>query len=126
MPSVTESPSLPDLPVDWVPEDDAIVVFGRRVDGRWEAVIPNYSIVAQGDSLDDALHQGAELLEDYFRLCVRDGLTFRQARRPIRTRWLLQLIAGALLTAIVRRLPRLPKPRSGTRVLRVPSRHAFC
>jgi len=123
----TSPAALPAIPDGWIPDDAVISAVARKkADGRWEVVVPRYAVVSQGSNADEAFHQAGELLADYFRVCVRDGRSFDECRRPIDARWTAELVTAALLASVARRVPRVPWHRSSTRLLRVPANHAFC
>lgn len=106
------------LPEGWVPEDVFVRVWARENDGYgWETLIPEFSIAGMGKSVDAALENAIELLDDYLLLCARDGMSFNQARRPLPTREMARLVAGFSLGRVVRRLG---QGRSGRRRLDVP------
>jgi hypothetical protein len=117
--------ALPELPPNWVPEDT--VIFGlaeRDADGRWEVVLPAYTIVGVGDNIHEALHEAGELLEDYFRLCYAEGQTFEDAERHLPTRWMLPLVAKSVAFGAWQTI----RHKSGAtrHRLRVPLNHATC
>jgi hypothetical protein len=119
------TPEMPMLPESWVPDDAVVLGVGRHhVDeGLWEVLLPEYAIVGRGTSFDEAVHQAAEELEDYFRLMARDGVSFEDAARHIGAAWFARIVAEVLAAAVARRLSRT---RARMRVLRFPARHAFC
>lgn len=120
-----EEKMLPELPEAWVPDDAVVSGFAthRSDEGLWEVVLPHWAIVARGETFDAAVHESGELLEDYFRLCVRDGISFEKAARPISVGWLARLIVLAISSSIDRRIRRRG---AGMRMVRFPARHAFC
>jgi len=89
-----------ELPHGWVPEGAFVHVFARRDrSGRWETLLPEFTIAGMGPTLEDAAQNAIELLDDYLLVCARDGLSFDDSRRPIKRalRWaVLRDIAGAL------------------------------
>jgi hypothetical protein len=75
------------VPAGWVPADVVVRVWARHNAGYgWETLIPEFSIAGMGDSLDDALENAIELLDDYFVLCSREGKNYSAARRPLPVR----------------------------------------
>src|SRR5207245_10219261 len=71
------------LPDGWVPRDVILRAFARRNPGYgWETIIPAFSIAGMGKTLDDAIENALELLDDYLVLCARDGMSFEEAERP--------------------------------------------
>lgn len=127
MSSVLENgPALPESVAGWVPEDELIFVIGKRLPEAegWEAVIPMFTIVGRGSSIDEAIHEASELLEDYFRVCMRDGLSYDDARRVISPAWFLPLLAATARSAISHRIRHGARRR--LRVMRIPARHVFC
>jgi hypothetical protein len=120
-----EEKVLPDLPEDWVPDDAVVSGFAthRADEGLWEVVLPNWAIVARGATFDAAVHEAGELLEDYFRLCARDGVSYTKASRPIAAGWFARLLVLAIMSAFERRIHRRG---AAMRMVRFPARHAFC
>ena len=126
MSPVLDAPSvLPEVPDGWVPDDELILVIGKRLpaDGGWEVVIPMFSIVGRGESIDEAMHEARELLEDYLRMCVDDGLTYAEAKRPIPDRWLVPLALATVRSMVGHRLRHSARR---LRIMRIPARHALC
>lgn len=92
-----QTQELPELPEDWVSADTQIWAWARRNrEGTWEAVYPWYSVVGRGSSFPEARREAAEMLSDYFRMCVADGMTFDQATRPVSLRWALREILASM------------------------------
>lgn len=125
--SALESPSsvsLPPIPDGWVPNDSVIVAIARRDDAdRWSVILPQFTIVGLGDDLDDAVREAQEMLEDYLRICVRDGRSYAEARRPISRGWYLKLLAGVGAATIAHRIRHRAQK---LRRLRLPAPHALC
>jgi hypothetical protein len=120
-----EEKTLPALPEDWVPDDAVVSGFATHHadQGLWEVVFPRWAIVSRGASFDAAVHEASELLEDYFRICARDGVSYEKAARPIAASWLARLLVAAFASAVERRV----RHRSAEmRMVRFPARHAFC
>jgi hypothetical protein len=116
---------LPDLPDDWAPEDT--VIFGiaeRDDDRRWEVVFPMYTVVGVGHTLNEAVQEAAELLDDYFRLCYAEGKSFEESLRPLPFRWAAPLMVKSLASGVLRTV-RHKRPTRRQR-LRLPFRHATC
>ena len=92
-----------ELPEGWLPEGAWVHIFARRAeaDTHWESLIPEFSIAGMGESLEDAVQNALELLDDYLVLCARDGMTFAESYRPFgwRNRFTL---AGDALAGLVR------------------------
>lgn len=106
------------LPEGWVPADVVLRVWARRNAGYgWETMIPEFSIAGMGDTLDTALDNALELLDDYLVLCARDGMSFSAARRPLPIREQARLIAEFTVGRIV---GRLGSGHSGRRRLDLP------
>ena len=120
-----EQETLPTLLEAWVPDDAVVSGFAtyRSDEEIWEVVFPRYAVVSRGASFDSAVHEAGELLEDYFRICARDGVAFDDAARPIAKRWLAQLIFKAVASAVEHRVRHR---RAEMRMVRFPARHAFC
>jgi hypothetical protein len=96
-----------DLPEGWLPEPAVILGFSfEPADGdeAWEVLLADYTIAGRGDSFHAALEESMELLEDYWRMCASEGLSFEQARRPIRPSWFASLLTRAVAGAIRDRL----------------------
>jgi hypothetical protein len=119
---------VPDLPVDWLPDDALVMAIARRraSEGLWEVILPEFLIVGRGDSFHAAIDEACDLLEDYLRICASEGRSFDECRRPIAFRWMARLIAHAAASSISRRVPDRRKRTSGSRVLRFPVGHAPC
>jgi hypothetical protein len=82
--------------------DELLSVYVRRQGGQWHATAIDYSIVASGDTPEEAARKLAAMVDDYRELCARDGVSPADARRPLPPRW-----SGALLLDIARYALRL-------------------
>jgi len=116
---------LPDLPEGWVPDDTVIFgVASRDEDGRWEVVLPMYTVVGVGESMHDAVHEAGELLDDYLRMCFAEGKSFEDSVRPIPMRWAAPLIARSFAWTALNTLHHKRQQRRYR--LRLPFNHATC
>lgn len=82
-------------------------VFVHRQAGAWSAIAVDYTIIAQGDTHDEAVQRVGELLCSYLNSCARDGMSLEQARRPIGWRWWTQLRFEQFVGRLLRRVPRV-------------------
>ena len=125
MPVLDELHNLPELPQGWVPDGAVLLGIAKHhVDDEvWEAMLPHYSIVGRGRTLGEAAEQALELAEDYFRMCVADGLTFDQSRRPMPATWFARELASALGSSLGRRVQHTA---ARTRIIRVPAEPLAC
>lgn len=126
--SALESPSsvsLPEIPDGWAPSNSMIIAIARRGDDddRWSVILPQFTIVGLGDDLDDAVLEAQEMLVDYLRICVRDGLSYEEARRPISLGWYAKLLAGVVVANVAHRLRHRAQK---LRRFRLPAPHALC
>lgn len=72
------------LPPGWLPHDVVLRAFARRnADYGWETIIPAFSIAGMGMTLDDAVENAIELLDDYLVLCANEGRSFEASYRPL-------------------------------------------
>jgi hypothetical protein len=101
------------LPAGW-PDVIRTRVWIGREDDYWYALDADFDIVAQGDSPEAAERQLVEMVQDYLNSCVRDGLPYDQARRPVPRATCLRLDAEFALTRLLR--GRFPKPVKRDRV----------
>jgi hypothetical protein len=93
------------LPKGWVPEDVVLRAFARRNAGyEWETIVPEFSIAGMGRTLDEAIENAVELLDDYLMLCARDGMSFEASRRPLPVRTMAKLLAEFAVGRAVGRL----------------------
>jgi hypothetical protein len=104
-PAVSELHVESNLPAGWIPEHAYVHMYGHRrnEDDMWEVLIPEYTVAGQGDSIDAAVRNALELLDDYLVLCVHDGMSFEESRRPISSalrRAMIRDIAGATLALL--------------------------
>lgn len=122
-----------ELPNDWLPGDLIIFAVARRVGPNlWEVLMPTFSVAGRGESLAAAVQETVEMLEDYFRLCLSEGLTFNQSLRPLRGRW--RLVTRALIGTLLLKLFSRDHRRAGgdhrhisdIESLRLPFGHAVC
>ena len=83
------------LPAGWLPDGASAHVFAHRCDNdvQWEAVIPEFTVAGMGLSLEAAVANAIELLDDYLVLCANDGLSFQQASRPLGRELRLAVVA---------------------------------
>jgi hypothetical protein len=109
-----------ELPGGWLPEAAVIFAFVcEPEDGEnWEVLLAEYTIAGRGESFHEALDEAFELLEDYWRMCASEGLSFDEARRPIRRTWFAGLLARAAAGATRDRLR--DHARRRPRLLRLP------
>jgi len=124
-----EAAVLPELPAGWIPEGEILTGFVcQRADAHvWEVTLPEWSIVGRGQSFEEASRQAGELLDDYFRMCAAEGVSYQESRRSMPASWYAQAVAEAVTYALLRRVRRTSeRARTRMRVLRVPSDHAFC
>jgi hypothetical protein len=123
--AVVEAPgSVPSqLPSGWVPDDVVVRAWARRNAGYgWETLIPEFSIAGMGGSLDAAIENAVELLDDYLLLCSRDGMSFAEARRPLPTRDMARLLGEFTVGRVV---GKLSFGNSGRKRLDLPLHHAL-
>ena len=120
----TPSHSVPSqLPHDWVPADVIVRLFARRNAGYgWETLIPEFSIAGMGDTLDDAIENAIELLDDYLLLCARDDMNYAASRRPMPVREMARLLGEF---AVGRVVGKLSFGNSGRKRLDLPLHHAL-
>lgn len=109
---------VPDLPEGWLPEPALVLAFAKPSGDVWEILLPEYTIVARGDSFHEAMDEAAELLEDYWRMCASEGRSFAQARRPISARWMAGLVARSIGGSVASRIR--DGARRRPRILRFP------
>jgi hypothetical protein len=114
---------VPPLPEGWVPDDAIISAFARLEDGRWSVILPAFTVVGVGDTLQSAAHEAGELLVDYLRMCAADGLTFEESRRRIPAGWFARLVLGAVRSSVAYRVRHSARRE---RVMRLPARNALC
>jgi hypothetical protein len=95
------------LPEGWLPQGAAVRALARRYpDGHWEAVALDFSIAGVGDSPEAALGNVLELLDEYLCMSASQGLTFEEARRPLRPATLLFMFrqfAGLMFRSLLDR-----------------------
>jgi hypothetical protein len=117
---MAEENRLPALPDGWIPEGAVLVGVAKKYaeDDVWEFVLPHYAIVGRGDSFRSASKQASELLDDYFRLCAADGLTFAEVGRPMSRGWWAREIGSAAIESVRHRIRHTS---ARTRLLRVPA-----
>lgn len=72
-------------------------VFIGRQAGKWHAISLDFTIVGQGDTPYEAFERMEELLDDYFLVCARDGISPESASRPIPLGWRVRLYSRVLL-----------------------------
>jgi hypothetical protein len=118
VPTLTQPRVASRLPAEWVPEGEIVRLWARQNAGYgWETVIPEFSIAGMGDTLDSAIDNAIELLDDYLLLCEREGKTFAQCRRPLPMRDMARLVAEFSVGRIV---GKLSFGRSGAKKLDLP------
>jgi hypothetical protein len=72
------------VPAGWIPKDQLIFGIARQdPDTGWEVLLPNFTIAGMGESMDSALVNALELLDDYLVVCAREGMSFEECVRPI-------------------------------------------
>ena len=100
------------LPKGWIPDGASVYVLAHRdADGRWESLIPEFTIAGMGDTLEGAALNAIELLDDYLMLCARDGRSFEESYRP--AGWSLRL--AVLREAFASLAAAWPLPRNQTK-----------
>lgn len=116
------------LPEGWLPPDLVVLAFAERgSNGRWEAVLPDFTVVGVGESLAEAVDEAFEMLADYLGLCAAEGLSFDQSLRRIPTQWMMEIAGKSLLGSVRRRIAR-PRHRGpdGSYRGRLPIHPAHC
>jgi hypothetical protein len=104
-PVATEGCVTSQLPKGWAPNDVTLRVWARRnASSTWETMIPEFSIAGMGDTLDDAIENALELLDDYLVLCQREGKSFAASDRQLPLRAHARLFAEFTIGRIVGRL----------------------
>lgn len=85
-------------------QDDAYLwAFVRHQGGQWHATSLDYSLVGSGESPEEALESLRSMAAAYLESCARDGLSPREALRPVPLRWSLSFFVDSLKRSI--RLP---------------------
>ena len=104
------------LPEGWVPDGASVHLVAHRCDSDdWEAVIPEFTIAGRGASVEDAIRNAIELLDDYLLVCAKDGLTFQQSFRPfgreLRKAMFADFVESVWATWRSKQRPRPPRSR---------------
>jgi hypothetical protein len=79
-------------------------VYIDEHDGRYQAVVPEYTVTGVGATEQAALDDVLCSLVDYLNWCLADGMTLEQARRPISKRWYAKLVVTTKLDTIKQRI----------------------
>jgi len=82
----------------------------RPEDDHWSAVATDYAIVGVGETPEAALDRMATMLGEYLALCLSEGMTINDARRPVTGAWRAKLEA-ALLAGKVTRIVHRHRPQ---------------
>jgi hypothetical protein len=95
-------------PAEWINGNPLVRVWGifDQESGRWQALLPDFSIGGQGATFEDASAEALELVRDHLRVAYRDGLTFAQAHHRLSRSYVLRLHVGEILRSVTGKLRR--------------------
>lgn len=91
-----------------------VPILIRRERDHYSAVITDFTIAGQGNTIDSAADNAIELLGEYLVACAADGMTLEEARRPAGLRWQTQVMLARVASEIAHRLHRYR--RDGQRI----------
>jgi hypothetical protein len=109
-PAVEQATRQPDEWPDVLRLDTWIV---QQAPNEWYAIVEDFNVAGTGRTANAALAETMELTADYVNACVRDGMSYLEALRPLPFRDRVKLHALALLNKPRKWLSQEPRAEEG-------------